>query len=367
MSQTVLDRDLTPPKNGSRRWLRFAVRALVSMTVMGWLLSRLDWAALQAVARQAEPTGWFLAVVLYALVQMGLSSSRWQMLAEPMGFRSPWRRYFGLYYVGLFFNLFLPTSMGGDVVRAWSLADQPERRWPALLSVVSDRLSGLLALVLLAGLATFFDHGSLPRTVVWTVWSLAGGMVVGFLLLPRLGKRLPAFAKLAAALSVSRGHRRRWFMALGISICVQSASVVQIALMGQALGLQVPAMGYAVVVPLVSLLTLLPVSVGGIGVREGSLVLLLRPLGVSEAAALALGLAWFAMNFVMGMVGGLVYLFFGQHLVGPSSQSSGSSGMTEAQASVPATHEQSLQEHQPNGSLNCRAYQGRAGQSQAAA
>lgn len=369
MSMAEPIQELPSSTPSPRRWLRFGIRIVVSLGVMGWLLSRLEWEAMREVAARAEPTGWLMALVLYGLVQMGLSSSRWQMLAEPLGFQSPWRRYFGLYYVGLFFNLFLPTSMGGDVVRAWSLADRADRRWPALLSVISDRLSGLLALVMLACLATIFDRGSLPPSILWTVWGLAGGMGAGLLLLPRLGRRFQSLARLAAALSVSQGHRRRWFMALGISLCVQSASVVQIALMGQSLGLQVPVMGYAVVVPLVSVLTLLPVSVGGIGVREGSLVLLLKPLGVTGAAALALGLAWFAMNFVMGMVGGLVYLFFGSSLSGPSANmqpGADASGASAPSAAAPPING-FLQENRRHGSVHRHSHQGRTRQSEAAA
>lgn len=299
-----------------RRWL---LRLVVSLVILGGLIWKTNWPPLLAVFQQAEPWGWCLALFLYAGVQMSLSSSRWRVLAEPLGFSAPWRHYFTLYYIGLFFNLFLPTSMGGDVVRAWTLAETKDRRMRAFLSVVSDRLSGLLALVLLACGATLLFERPLPWWLLGTVWGLAAGLVGGYAMLPWLSRRSEKLRTLAQSLSFSRTHLKGWFLALGISIAVQSASVIQIALMGRALGLNVPFLGYAVVVPLVSLLTMLPISVGGMGVREGSLILLLAPFGVGEAGALALGLSWFAMNLVMGLAGGLVYLFRRPPQVGAES------------------------------------------------
>jgi uncharacterized membrane protein YbhN (UPF0104 family) len=301
----------SPPAAAARlrRWL---IRLAIGLSVLGWLIWKTDWRTLADLFRQAEPIGWCVALFLYAGVQMGLSSSRWRVLAAPLGFAAPWRRYFTLYYMGLFFNLFLPTTMGGDVVRAWALAETKDRRLKAFWSVVSDRLSGLFALVLLACLATMLYDRPLPFWIHATVWSLTVGMIVGYAALPWLGRRSARFATTAQALSVSGEHWRGWLLALGLSLAVQSASIVQIALMGRALGLEVPLLGYAVVVPLVSLLAMLPISVGGMGVREGSLILLLNPFGVSDAGALAVGLSWFAMNLVMGLAGGLVYLFRGQ-------------------------------------------------------
>lgn len=297
------------PTTAGSRLRRWFLRLTVGLAVLAWLVWKTDWQKLATLFRQAEPLVWCVALLLYAGVQMALSSSRWRVLAAPLGFSAPWRRYFTLYYMGLFFNLFLPTTMGGDVIRAWTLAETKDRRLKAFWSVVSDRLSGLFALVLLACLAMMLYDKPLPLWIHGTVWSLTVGMIVGYAALPWLGRHSSRFATAAQALSVSGEHWRGWLLALGISVAVQSASIVQIALMGRSLGLDVPLLGYAVVVPLVSLLAMLPISVGGMGVREGSLILLLGPFGVSEAGALALGLSWFAMNLVMGLAGGLVYLF----------------------------------------------------------
>jgi uncharacterized membrane protein YbhN (UPF0104 family) len=296
---------------GRGRWPQLLGRATISVGILGWLLWRLDWPHLLAVVQQAQPTGWLTALVLYGGVQLGLSSYRWRILGRALGFFHPWWRYLQLYYVGLFFNLFLPTSMGGDVVRALNLAEQPSRRLAAGWSVVSDRLSGLVALVLLACAASLLQWHTLPASPRLLIWSLAGGLLLALFLLPTLGQRWQRLGNLATAMSLSRAYRREFIAALGLSLVIQAASIVQIAYMGRALGIDLGLLGYSVVVPLVSLMTMLPVSISGLGVREGSFVVFMAAYGVAAPAAVALGLSWFVMNLVVGAVGGVVYLLSG--------------------------------------------------------
>lgn len=304
-----------PPRRRGRWWLRLAVSGLV----LAWLISQTSWQPLADLFVGMKPAWWLSAVLVYAVAQV-VSSKRWQLLAHALGFAAPLSRYLSLYYLGMFFSLFLPTSIGGDVVRAWVLAEQPRRRGAALLSVVSERFSGLIALVILAFLAALVQYDTLPWWVLASVLGLTVGMVGGLTLLP-IGKRYSIKLKsLAQALSLSRQHRGRWWVALGLAFLVQLGSIVQIALVGHALGLSVPLLGYAVAVPLVSLLTMLPLSLNGLGIREGSLILLLAPFGVTVPGAVALGLAWFALTLTLGLMGGVVYLFQGFSSWSPPEQ-----------------------------------------------
>jgi uncharacterized membrane protein YbhN (UPF0104 family) len=195
------------------------------------------------------------------------------------------------------------------VVRAWFLAGGPGRRWLAALSVLSERTVGLIALLCIACLATLANLKELPVWALGTVWATAGAAIVVLVTLPVLGRWSTKCRSLAQGLSLARSAGPRWAAAFGLSLIVQVAGIVQIGLLGLALDLPAPALAYAVVIPLVTLLTMLPISVNGVGVREGSLVLLLAPVGVSEAGAVALGIVWFAMLAAASVLGGVVYLF----------------------------------------------------------
>jgi uncharacterized membrane protein YbhN (UPF0104 family) len=128
--------------------------------------------------------------------------------------------------------------------------------------------------------------------------------------LPRLAVRIEKFKMLLNGLGWSSGRWASWWQAVGLSVVVQSLATLQVILLGVALDLPVPWLGYFVVVPLVTLLTMLPITFNGIGVREGSLVLLLASYGVIEEQAITLGVGWFALSLSVGLVGGVIYLFF---------------------------------------------------------
>src|SRR5207244_2735510 len=100
--------------NRRMKWIKF----LVSGALLALLAWRTDWARLSAAFAGLRLNFWLAAVGLYVLTQV-VSAVRWQMLSRPLGFEQPLSHYVGFYFIGMFFNLFLPTSVGGDVVRAW--------------------------------------------------------------------------------------------------------------------------------------------------------------------------------------------------------------------------------------------------------
>ena len=141
--------DRPAPDDSSKRKVGKYLRAAVSIGVLSWLAWRMDWAKLANAFAHLRLELWAAAVILYLATQV-VSGWRWQLLARPLGFDGSVWKFTSLYFVGMFFNLLLPTSVGGDVVRAWYLDNRPGRRLPAMLSVLVDRASGLMLLILIA-------------------------------------------------------------------------------------------------------------------------------------------------------------------------------------------------------------------------
>jgi uncharacterized membrane protein YbhN (UPF0104 family) len=294
----------------SKRW-----RLLGSLTLLAFLAWRLDWGQLASALAGLDVRLWLAAAGVYLLAQ-AVSSLRWQMLAGALGFAGPWRRYLAYYFIGMFFNLVLPTSVGGDVVRACYLAGEPEgRRGAAFLSVFADRASGLVILVALASVAAACCPTALAPWLAGTVAALGAGAVLGFACLPALPLlgRLPRVGpRLARLTELGRVYLRRPHLLVwstGLSVLVQLANVVLWWLVGRGLGLPVPFAYYGVAVPLVALLTLLPISLGGTGLRELGAVVLLAPVGVGAAEAVTLSVAQFAACAAASLAGGVIYLF----------------------------------------------------------
>src|SRR5437868_6701131 len=277
-------------------WLSKRLKLLVSVALLAWLVHSADWSKIGHTFSQLRPGLWLAAVVLYIATQF-VSAVRWRLLAGPLGFHKSMKEYTAFYFIGMYFNLFLPTSVGGDVVRALYLDGGSGRRLPAFLSVFVDRLSGLLVLLALACVAAAFCPMPLPLWITASVWGTAGCAMLGFLLLPfvlRWTGRFEHICRLVQGLRLYVSQPRLLLATTGLSLVVQAANILLVWLVGLAIAAPVPMSYYGILVPMVTLLTLLPVSLNGMGVREWGTVLFLSHLGISEATGLILAFLWFA-------------------------------------------------------------------------
>ncbi len=289
------------------------IRIGVSAVLLGWIAWRTDWAEVGAHFAQMRLGLWLAALGLLGVTQL-VSALRWQIFARALGFDRPLRQMTGMYFIGMYFNLLLPTSVGGDVVRAWYLDGGSKRRLAAFATVFLDRLSGLLVLLAMACVALVASplREDLPGWVSLFVWGSAGGSLVALAALPLLAGHGANGAtrreRFRAALAAVRSPRVLVLTTL-LSLWVQAASVVTALLVGMSIGAEVAPSYYWIMVPMVSLLTMLPVSVNGIGVRDWGMKLFLAPLGVREGTAITLAFLWFAVSAAASLSGGVVYLF----------------------------------------------------------
>jgi uncharacterized membrane protein YbhN (UPF0104 family) len=279
-------------------------RLLVSLVLLAVLAWRIDWGQAVAAVARADGRLWLAGLGVYLFAQT-VSALRWRLLARVHGLTGSRRRYIAYYFIGMFFNLFLPTSVGGDVVRTWYVTEREgaalpkeRRRTAAFLSVFADRATGLLALVSTAGVAALCYPALLPPGLAWTVAGLVGGVLLGLLLLPwlcRLAGLHPRLRFFSDAASIYFRHPRTLFVAVVLSVLVQAANAVLAWLMGEALGLRVSPAYYGIVAPLTALLALLPISFNGMGLRETAAVLLLGAVGVGVAEAVTFSVLTFAV------------------------------------------------------------------------
>ena len=289
------------------KYIRIAISGLL-LTWIGW---RTNWTDVAEKFATLRIEFWLAAVGLLVVAQV-VSARRWQYFAQSLGFERTIAQYSAYYFIGMYFNLLLPTSVGGDVFRVWYLNANSGRKWAALASVFLERLNGLLVLIALACVGVLITPINLPWWIQASVWAIAAGATLGMMVLP--------FVQNWEILPVHRRQQLKTMMALLrvprvvclatiMSVLVQVVGVVGLWCIGMSLGLDVPLSYYCILGPMVSLLTLLPLSVNGMGVREAGTVLFLTPLGVDEGAALTLAFLWFAVQATVSLLGGGVYLF----------------------------------------------------------
>jgi len=289
-----------------RTWLRI----VVTIALLGLLAWKADWAEIGKTFAQVPLVSIVLALLIYAAAQV-FSSVRWATLAAALGIVQPLRRYVRLYCIGMFANLFLPTSVGGDVVRALRLGALSGRTREAACSVLADRLSGLGMLLLIAAVAVALLPADVPfwlRGSIWAVTALSLAFAIVCRWAPSALPQWPGMRVVIDSVRVQLDEPRTALFAMMLALIVQGFNVVIVWVLGVSLDLPIPTMFYLVLVPTVSLLTVLPISLNGMGVREGATMLLLAPYGVSAGQAITLSVLWFLVMSAVSLSGAGFYL-----------------------------------------------------------
>jgi hypothetical protein len=248
-----------------------------------------------------------------------LSAYKWQVLLRVDGIVLSIGELLKYYLVGIYFNNFLPTSVGGDTVRGYLVVRSHGKRMAALTSILAERFTGVLGLLVIA-LAGIVLSPSL-RSSEWVILlsvALLLGLAVPVLILNR------GFQKMAGSLLPDRlsGYMQHFWsrfhayfsenhvvwVVSWTSLVFQVAVILVYSISAQAIGLKVPFQILMTIVPLVTLATLLPLSLNGLGIREGGFVFLLGKFGYSSESALLLSLGVYALTLIISLIGAMIFL-----------------------------------------------------------
>jgi uncharacterized protein (TIRG00374 family) len=271
-------------------------------------------------------------LAIYGCVEM-IAVFRWQLLLRVQEIHLGWHRVFMLLMIGLFFNFFAPGGTGGDMVKVfYLLKETPGRRAHAFLSALVDRLIGIFSLVTLAGvlIATHWRWLMASQEAAQYVWAALGilalcvlGIAISFVitgcgLVGRIPKKMPGRDTLAELAMAYNLYGRAWKSTAAawlISIAAHFGYFATFWCAARAVGsagVKVPTMGeLCAIMPIVNTIIALPISVGGVGVREGLFQVLLSNLaGVTEAVAVVVSSTGYLLTLAWGLVGGVLYILY---------------------------------------------------------
>ncbi len=309
---------------GSKRTLLNILKLALSLGGLAavFLLSR---AKLPEIGRTLASASRSWLAVAFSLHALGLlfSAYRWQILAKAQGDHIPLGYLVKSYIVSRFFNTFLPTSVGGDVVRMWDGAKYSTSFVKSSAIVVVERMTGIIVLFLFALLASLLRLDMARRIPVIGITLLlgaAGLSAIAAFFLPAVGRLLrqgPGRGLLGRLLEKLRlfrdtitdyrGHPAAFLRATVWAVLLQLNVVLYYILIGRSLGLNIPALDYFVFIPLVLLLQLIPVFINGYGVREGAYVAVFAFYGLSSSAAWSFALIEIAFGLIIGLLGAVLY------------------------------------------------------------
>ena len=311
----MADTRATPPAPTARAWVFLVVRLAVTVALMLLVVRAIEWRAFFSLLERCD-WRWWLAGFATGLAATTLAAVRWAALSRPIGFEFPTTTFVWRFFEGQFFNCFMPSSIGGDLVKAYRLADSTAGRLLAGCTVLADRLTGLSALCVIAVTALLAQRWQLETATSLAVGAaLLGGAIAAFRLgvgsIDRILSLIPEHhraRRFLAKLLPYQEHPHLMTKAVGWSLIVQMGGSLAVAFMARSLGVTLPLLTWFTVVPLVTLSMTIPVTINGVGIREGGLAMLLKPAGVSADAAIAIGLLWFIATNLGGLIGGVLFM-----------------------------------------------------------
>ena len=306
-----------------------ALKLSVSVALLAVLfsVSHINVRALLGEVRHAS-IGWMLTALVLFAVNTLASTWRWHLLLEAQGVHIGRRQLFGSFLIATFFNNFLPSNIGGDVVRIRDTAGPARSKTLATTVVLVDRVLGLMGLVLVAAVGSTMASSAgtaHPASPIWPIW-LWGSLFAGAVVIAPAVMAPAGVGRLLRPLKVFHpewveGRIETLIMALGRfrtrpgalaatfvgAVFVQGLMVIYYLAIVYALGIPISLWDLAVIVPISFVVQMLPVSVNGFGIREATFSLYFRRLGLPIQSAVLLPLVATVLTMLFSLTGAAVY------------------------------------------------------------
>lgn len=255
---------------------------------------------------------------------------RWDMLLKAAEIHLPLSRVIISTAGGFFFNLFLPSTIGGDLVRSIDLAVHTKKTHEVVATVLLDRLSGFIGLVIVALLAVLFgwDFVRDNPAALLSVAIIAAILVVVLLVLfnsllyskinkllhsPQAGRIREFIKDLHQEMHIFRHHKAIVVSNIMISVLVQVIGPVTFYIIALSLGIKINIFYFFVFIPIIGAITLLPISLGGLGLRDATTIFFFAKAGVGKDLAFAMSLVSFFFIVILGAMGGIIYALTLRH------------------------------------------------------
>jgi glycosyltransferase 2 family protein len=327
---------------------KLGLRIIVSIALLVLLITKIPADDVQPKDTHTGTLLFLACGLLFTLVGFVLSAWRWQRVFAVFDVHVPLQTLFGHYLAGQFVGNVLPSTIGGDVLRVSRASKTTGTSDIAFASVVIERLSGFVALPLLSLIGFAIEPSLLEIDRSWIALMIAGGTVAALVVIlfaagsSHLAGRFAThqnWTRFIGAVHVGvnriRREPRRALSVLIAAITYQLSVLIAVYCAIHALGVSVPNGAVLAFLPAVAAAQALPISLSGLGIREGLLVILLHPLGVPTGKAVGIGLLWYGMTLIVSLLGAPAFAV-GQRRDG-AAPTSDPAPQRDATPSVPAS------------------------------
>ncbi|HHF56673.1 MAG TPA: flippase-like domain-containing protein [Thermoplasmatales archaeon] len=295
------------------------LRIMISITLLFIIIYTIGF---ERIKQQLSHTIFWFFLLALLLENFGvmISAKKWQMLLHDKKIEIPYMDSLSYYYIGSFFNTMMPSSVGGDVIKAYMLGKKADKI-NVFSSVIMDRLTGLIAVIFIAVLAVASFFSLLPQRVIPIILLIVVFFFISLLLLiktsfferlvdvifRRWKKARDFFYEIIMSLKRYK-NKKLLLSALLISLLFHLLMILNNFVLSISIGAGIPLIYFFIFVPIAELLVALPISIQGFGVREGSYAILFSSVGASYAAAFSIGFLDQIVKVVVSITGGIIYV-----------------------------------------------------------
>lgn len=305
----------------------FRVIISISLIILLLYLMRGQYGVIASSLKNIDIRIFALGLIIF-LLALVVSSYRFFLIIKAQGESTVnFKEAASLTLIGLFFNNFLPTSIGGDLVKAYYLSGKTSDKIGSFASVLVDRLIGLLTMIFIASTTILLVQSSIIsddiRRVIYGV-TAAALIVVLFVINKTFAKSISGLLAFARPLTIKfkdayyavhryKNNKKLIVESLGISVISQLLLYLSFGTIAFSIGSRISPADALLRIPLVSLMSMLP-SLNGLGLREGATVVLFGPL-IGKESAFAVSILWIFVMLIGSVIGGLIYAFSPQFKV----------------------------------------------------
>lgn len=287
--------------------IKVVLKVLVSLTFLVFLLSKLHLETLFGEFKRVK-LGYFIIATVSYVFTMYFSTKRWAYFIKV---NKSFKELFELYMIGTFFNLFMPGTVGGDAIKAYYLYKGSQKKGDSLVSVFMERYMGLCGLLFIATVGMIAGYNYVKGTFIL---SLVAIIIASFVLASLAVVFFPYelfYKKLKGVRTSIKGYLTD-YRTVGhtflLSLFVQGIGIFVVYLLGLSIDINISFTNYLIFVPIISVISMVPISFSGIGVREYSFLYLFNVVGVSKEKAVSLSLLWFLVMIITGLIGMFYYI-----------------------------------------------------------
>jgi len=307
-----------------KKLLSILGRISISIVLLIFLFKRVDSKALMDTIKGADWRYLLLAFSIFFLSYI-LGIYRWKRLLNSSGVSVSFARTAISFCGGLFFNLFMPSTIGGDLIKGFDLALYTKKPKEVVSTVLIDRLGGYAGMVIITVTALLFGYRLIPEpslllVMAMVVLILLSAVLVLFnsFIFDKVNKFLGsgiggsffrALKNVHHEIYSFRGRKRVLLINLLLSLLMQASIPVIFYITALSIGLRTGLIYFFVLIPLIGAITMLPISIGGLGLRDAATIFFFSKIGVTNNVAFAISLLGFSYTLLISLMGGIVYVF----------------------------------------------------------